>query len=154
MGQDGEAAGRPDRLDRLDRAEAARAAHSRAAPAQQPREGVLDAVRVAGLDQGAGDGRPAERVVVDRARRVEQLVVDRQAEIAEAGDGPLEPLAPPAALLGEGRLERLVVGIHPEAEDVELALPQAEIAVDDGVDLDAGDSVRPAGTAPAATTSR
>ena len=138
MGQHGQAVGRPDRLDRLDRAEAAARHVARLPPAQQPREGILDAVRVARPDEGAGDGRPTERVV-GRARHVEQVVVDREVEIAQPGDGQLEALAPSATLLGQGRLEGGVVRIHPEAEDMQLALPQAEIAVDDRVDLDARD---------------
>ena len=66
-----------------------------------------------------------------------------QVELAQPGDGPLEALAATPALRGEGRLERLVVRVHPEAEDVQLALPQAEVAGDDGVDLDAGQERHP-----------
>ena len=142
MGQDGQAVGGPDRLDRLDRPEPAARHVARLAPAEQPREGILDAVRVAGLDQGPGDGRPAQRVV-GRARHVEHVVVDREVEVAQPGDRPLEAFAPSTALRGEGRLEAGIVGIHPEAEDVELALPQAEVAIDDRVDLDTGDQGQP-----------
>jgi hypothetical protein len=42
------------------------------------------------------------------------------------------------ALPGQRCLEGGVVGVHAKAQDVELALPQAEIAGDQGVDLDAG----------------
>ena len=108
------------------------------APAEQPREGVLDARRVAGRDERPGDGRAAERIVV-RPRDARELVVDRQVQLAQPRDGLLEPFAATPALGREGRLEGLVVRIHPEAEDVELALPQAEVAGDDRVDLDARD---------------
>ena len=40
------------------------------------------------------------------------------------------------ALSRQRRLERVVVAVHPEAQDVELALPQLIALVDDGVDLD------------------
>ena len=68
-----------------------------------------------------------------------ELVVDRHVELAQQRDRLVEALAAAAALGCEDRLERLVVRVHPEAEDVELALPQPEVAGDDGVDLDAGD---------------
>ncbi len=70
---------------------------------------------------------------------VGELRVDRQVELAQEGDRALEPFAPPGALCGEGRLERLVVWIHPETEDVQLAFPQPEVPGDDRVDLDTGD---------------
>jgi hypothetical protein len=54
-------------------------------------------------------------------------------------DRPVEPRPPGCALSSQGCLERLVVRVHPEPEDVELALPQAEIPGHEGVDLDAGD---------------
>ena len=97
--------------------------------------------------------RPAERVVVVRSSVATWSSIG-QAELAQALDGPLEPDAPRRALRGELRLERLVVGVHPEAQDVQLAVLQAEMPrVDDRVDLDAGDQLDGAGTAPAAATS-
>ena len=66
--------------------------------------------------------------------------------LAQPGDGGREAEAPCAALGGERRLERLVVRVHPEAEDVELALGQAQVQVaGDGVDLDGRDEVQPVG---------
>ena len=54
--------------------------------------------------------------------------------------GPLEPDAPRRALRSERRLERLVVEVHPEAEDVQLAVLERD-AAGQGVDLDAGDQL-------------
>ena len=90
-----------------------------------------------GRDEGAGDRRAAEGVVAGR-RDVADLRVDREIELAQQGDRPLEPLAAPVALGGEDRLEGVVGRVHPEAEDVQLALPQAEVAGHDRVDLDPG----------------
>ena len=67
------------------------------------------------------------------------LGIDRQPDVAQPVDRPLEAAPALVALGGERRLERLVVRVHAEPEDVELALPQAEVAGDQGVDLDAGD---------------
>jgi len=96
------------------------------------------------LDVGAWDGyfsfeaerRGAERVVA-RIGQVGDLRFDRQVEVMKPRDRPLEPLAPSSPLGRQRCLERRVVGVHPEAEDMKLALPQAEVAGDDGVDLDA-----------------
>ena len=97
-----------------------------------------------GSDQRPGDGRPAEGVVVAGVERGD-LGVDRHADLAQAVDGPREPLAGAVALGRHRRLERLVVRVHPEPEDVELALPQPEVAGDEGVDLDARDQRHPGG---------
>ena len=90
----------------------------------QPAERVLDARREAGRHQRPGDRRPAERVVVvrDETRRPgrrsagRSRAAGRRSARTARGGGPLG---------GQRRLERLVVGVHPEAQDVQLALPQA-----------------------------
>ena len=107
-----------------------------------PAEGVLDALGEPGGDERPGDRRAAECVIVaDREGR--DLRIDRQPEVPQQDHRPLEPLATATALGGEGRLERLVVRIHAEPEDVELALPQSEVAGHEGVDLDTRDEGHP-----------
>ena len=71
------------------------------------------------------------------------LGVDREPDLAQPVDGLPEPLAAPATLRGHRRLERVVVGVHPEAEDVQLPFPQAEVARHEGIDLDARDQGHP-----------
>ena len=139
MGQRREPAGGPDRLDRLDRAETAARHVGRLPPAEQSPEGVLDARRVAGRDQRAGDGRPAERVVVGRIGDVRELVrrSTGRARAAARRSARTARGAGRAGRRGSPRTPR--PRVHPEAEDVELALPQPEVAGDDGVDLDARD---------------
>ena len=131
------AAGDADRSDRSDRVEAGAWDIRGLAPAEIAAEGVVDALHVPGIDHRPCDRRAAKGIHVrvdvrvgGRGRWHWKLVVDRQAELA-------------AALPGQRRLGRLVVGIHSEAEDVELALPQAEVARHDRVDLDAGQQAEP-----------
>ena len=92
----------------------------------------------AGGHQRTGDGRASQGVVI-AVDQIGDLGVDRQADVAEQVDRPRESHAALVALGDHRRLERLVVRVHPEPEDVQLALPQPEVAGDEGVDLDAGD---------------
>ena len=100
-------AGVADRLDRLPRAKALARHVRRPAPADEPPERVLDARREPGRDQGPGDRRPAQRVVVVRIEP-RHLVVDRQADLAQLRHGPLEPdaAAPRAAKRASPRTPR------------------------------------------------
>ena len=143
MGQRRKPARRTDRLDRADRAESgARHVRGAAAP-DEPLERILDARRMTCADERPGDRRPAERVVIAQVELGEWLV-DRQPELAQTGDGPLEPFAASRSLGREDRFELVVRRVHAEAEDVELALPQV-LPIDDGVDLDAGDQLEAVG---------
>ena len=71
------------------------------------------------------------------------LGVDRQLELAQPGDGPLERGRALIALGGQDGLERFVVGVHAEAEDVQLAFPQPQVAGHERVDLDTGQQRHP-----------
>ena len=93
---------------------------------------------MSGRHEGACDGRATERAV-GRIGDLGQLGVDRQTELAQERHRPHEPLAASGPLAGQHVLEVGVGGIHPEPEDVELAFPEAEVAGDDGVDLDTRD---------------
>ena len=62
-GEGREPAGGTDRRDRLDRPEPGPRHIGGLAPAEQPRERVLDTRRVAGRDQRTGDSRATDRVV-------------------------------------------------------------------------------------------
>ena len=143
VGEGGKPAGRPDGLDRTDRAEAGTRHVRRAAAPDEALERVLDARRVTRGDEGPGDRRPAEGVVIAQVE-LGELFVDRELELSQTGDGPLEPLPAPRTLGREDRFELVVCRVHPEAEDVELALPQV-LPIDDGVDLDAGDQLEAVG---------
>ena len=105
---------------------------------EDPGESVLDAGRESGRDEGPREGRATERVVIAR-RQLGDLGVDRQPQLAQQVDGPRESRPPGRALAGEDRLERVVVRVHAEAQDVQLGLPQAEVAGHERVDLDARD---------------
>ena len=136
-----EAAGGADRPDRVDGPEAL-ARHVAGHPvAQDPLERVLDARRVAGGDQRASDGGPAERVVTGQVERLD-LRVDADAGVAQPFERREEPRPARRTLRGEGRLERLVVGVHLEPEDVQLATRDLEAEpARDGVDLDPRDEL-------------
>ena len=114
----------------------------RAARADQAGEGVLDARREPGGHQRTGDGRPTEGIVVARVQRGD-LGVDRQFELTQAIHSPGEPETALVALADHRRLECLVRGVHPEAEDVQLTLPQAQITGHQCIDLDPGDERHP-----------
>ena len=143
MGQRREPACRPDGLDRADRAESGTRHVRGAATPDESLERILDARRVTRGDERPGDRRPAERVVIAQVELGERLV-DRQPELSQNGDGPLEPFPASRSLGREDRFELVVRRVHAEAEDVELALPQV-LPVDDGVDLDAGDQLEAVG---------
>src|SRR5262249_19230879 len=132
--------GGSDRLDRTDRIEPAAGEVRRFAPAQVAIERVLDARRVPGGDEGARDRRAPQRVVIRRLV-VREGGIDRHIELAQTLEHPPEADAPRLPLRGERRLEGVVRGVHAEAEDVELALPQPKVARDDRVDLDARDEL-------------
>ena len=83
---------------------------------------------------------------------VSSWAFDRHAELGQAANRPSEPLGASVALRDERRLERLVVGVHPEAEDVQLALPEPDVLRDDGVDLDAGDELEAGAASPRLAT--
>ena len=143
VGQRCEPARCPDGLDRADRAESGTGHVRRAAAPDEPLERILDARRVTRADERPGDRRPAERVVIAQVELGERLV-DRQPELPQDGDGPLEPFPASRSLGREDRFELVVCRVHAEAEDVELALPQV-LPIDDGVDLDAGDQLEAVG---------
>ena len=135
VGKDREASGRDDGPDRVVGPQAVAPDIARGAVADQACEGVLDARRVAGRDQRAGDRRTAERIVtVERDRG--HLPVDPEIQLAQALDGPCEAHPSLLALNGERRLEGLVGRIHADAQDVQLALPEAEVPGHQGIDLD------------------
>ncbi len=71
------------------------------------------------------------------------LGVDRQPDLPQQCDRPIEPDPPRLPLRGQRRLERLVRRIHPEPEDVELPLPQPHVASHQRVDLDPRDQRQP-----------
>ena len=111
--------------------------------AQDPAKGVLDRLRVPGRDQGAREGRPAERVVALHDA-LGQVRVDRKPDLAQPGDGGREAQAPCPALGGDRRLEGVVGRVHADPQDVQLALGQAQVQVaGDGVDLHGRDEVQP-----------
>ena len=122
MGEDRDAAGIPDRGDRILGAEALAPDVPRFTVPDDPGERVLDALGEPGGHQCPPDRRSAEGIVVVRIQ-VADLGIDREVDRAQQIDGLPEP--PPAliALDGQGRFERLVIRVHPEAQDVELALP-------------------------------
>ena len=99
-------------------------------------------------------GRPSASSRPDASAA--DLRIDRKSELAEAIDGPGEPDAALIALGDHRGLERLVVRVHAEPEDVQLAFPQAQVARHEGVDLDARDErhVRRDGRRRIAVTSR
>ena len=87
-------------------------------------------------------GRP--RASSSAVHEHRDLGVDRELPSSRSRSTVLpEPLAAPVALRGDGRLERVVVGVHPETEDMQLAFPQAEVARHERVDLDARDQRHP-----------
>ena len=92
--------------------------------------------------QRPGDRRTTEGIVVGGGE-LGDFRVDREAQLTQAGDGPLEADAAAVALRGEDRFEPLVRGIHPEPEDVQLAFPQPEVAGHERVDLDPWDQRHP-----------
>ena len=92
-------------------------------------------------DQRPRDGGPAERVVTGEIERVD-LGVNADPGIAEPPQRRHEPCASRRALGGQRGLERLVVRVHLEPEDVQLATRDLEPeAARDGVDLDPGDQL-------------
>ncbi len=82
---------------------------------------------------GARHSAGAGQVLVD-------LVVDRVAEHPQAIDDPLEAGHAEFALALERRLERFVAGVHTQAQDVELAVGQAQVP-GQAVDLHSGDEL-------------
>ena len=75
--------------------------------------------------------------------------------VAQALQRGVEPGAARGPLAGQGRLERLVVGIHAQAEHVQLAARDLEAEpARDGVDLDARDEVEAGAGRPRAASSR
>src|ERR1700716_541994 len=64
-------------------------------------------------------------------------VVDRQADLAEPRDHPLEPLAARGPLGDQQSLERVVGRVDAEADHVQLAHPEDARTVGHRVDLDA-----------------
>ena len=70
--------------------------------------------------------------------------VDRHPDLRQPPNRPFEPGASRGALPGERRLECLVGRVHPEAEHVELAVEQRDVA-SDRVDLDAGNELEAGG---------
>ena len=139
MSQCRKPARRPDGLDRPNRAESGTRHVGGTTAPDESLERVLDACRVTGGDERPRDRRPAERVVIAQVELGERLV-DQQPELSQDCNGPLEPLPSSRSLGREDRFELVVVRVHAEAEDVELALPQV-LPIDDGVDLDAGDQL-------------
>ena len=134
-----EAARGPDRVDRLDRREARPRHVARLAVRQEPLERVLDALGEPGRDEGARDGRPAQRVVRGEVEG-RDLGVDRQPDLAQPLDGRVEAGAAGAALARERGLERVVRRVDADPQHVELALEQVEPeAAGHGVDLDCRD---------------
>jgi hypothetical protein len=127
VGEHRQPAGCADRRDRVARAHPFARHVGGRTPADQPPERVLDARGEAGRDQRPGDRRPAQRVIVVRVE-ARDLVVDRQADLAQAGDRALEPHPSRGSLGAQRRLERLVVEAHPEAEDVQLAVLERDAA--------------------------
>ena len=100
MGQDRESAGGPDRVDRHQRADPLPRDVGRSSAAEIAREPVLDAADVAlGLEQ-TRDGRPAERRGLGRIQP-RRDIVDRQVELAQSGQRPLEPDPSLGALDGQ-----------------------------------------------------
>ena len=93
---------------------------------EDPPEGVLDALREAGPHERPGERRPAEGVVAGQVQRLD-LRVDREPDLAQPVDGRDEPGPPARPLRREGRLERLVRRVHPDPQDVQLALEQVEV---------------------------
>ncbi len=70
--------------------------------------------------------------------------VDRHPDLRELPNRPFEPNATCGSLAGERGLECLVGRVHPEAEHVEFAVEQWDVA-SDRVDLDAGDELEARG---------
>ena len=141
MGKHRQAARVADRTDRLQGPEpVTRDVSGRATP-DQSAEGVLDAGGEPCRDEGAAHGRSAERIVGADGERLE-LRVDRHAQFCQPADRARETLGAATALRRERCLEGRVFRVHPEAQDVELALPQPDLLADDRIDLDAGDELQ------------
>ena len=94
-----------------------------------------------GRDQRPRDGWTAKGIVVGEID-VGDVGVDRHPDLGQERNGPLEPSPARQPLGGERGLERIVGRVHPESEDVELAVLERD-AARDRVDLDAGDQLKP-----------
>ena len=104
-----------------------------------------------------GRGRASAGRARRRLERSGRRTASTGARSRAAGRRSREAQAPCAALGGERRLERVVGRVHPDAQDVQLALGQPEIeAAGDGVDLHGRDELdaRRQRAAPGATSSR
>ena len=135
VGEDRDASRGDDGADRIIRPQSVAPDIARGTVADQAGEGVLDTHRVTGRDQRSGDRRTAERVVtVERDGR--HFSVDPELQLAQPLDGPCEAHPSLPALDGEGRLEGLVGRINADTQDVQLALPEAQVPGHQGIDLD------------------
>src|SRR5450759_5607271 len=69
------------------------------------------------------------------------LLVHRESQVAQPIDDPRAATHSRLALAPESGFERIVLGIHAQTQDVELALPQVFDARGDAIDLDRGKKV-------------
>ena len=126
------------------------------AGADDPVEGVLDALGVGprATSARASVGRP--RASSSSCRSTVGELVDRHAELAQARDHPLERDPARLALARRGAASKpSSSGSTPKPEDVELALASAAAdAVGHGVDLDPRDQLEAGGIAPAGGAAR
>src|SRR5919197_5879021 len=120
MRQDRQPTGPADRADRPDRPESGPRHECRGASVEPADECVLDADRVPGRDEGTGSGRSPEGLI--RGVVGDEVVVDRHPQLTESLDDSLETHPALLALRRQRRLERLVVEVDAETDDVHLLL--------------------------------
>ena len=114
-----------DRLDRLPRAQALARDVRRPPRADEPRERVLDASprSPAAISARAIVGRPSASSSPGSSSAT--CVVDRQADLAQAATVRSNRPRRASRCARERRLERLVIGIHPEARGCAARPPTA-----------------------------